>query len=272
MNDAAPEAEFTYRDDPAYQAFCTAIMDEVINQQIIRNGISGQELDTVRHNKLYAAWYVASTFRKHWQHPSARAENDMLWILYHREWTKAQGYIAVIAWWRVHRRKITESMLLDLKKMTEKVWSEVQKKKIATKREKQQSSLQDRIIAMLQQHPATTAFLAAKLNATPKAVDSHLYRLKKKGKVDRLSWGLYGLSDPQAAKTAPTTAKPAPLFRKPISITSPSSANSLSVGNLDDIDDAFAEPRPFKSAAYRQPPMALPRELPIAAEPRWSKF
>ena len=197
VREAADWSEFTYKDDPGYQAFCIAIMDEVENQEIVRPGKNGPEPDTVRHNKLYAAWHIASTFRKHWQHPTKRSENDILWILYNRGWSYAQGIVAVIAWWREHNRKITNAMLLDLEDLAKKVQKNEQKKS-NEKRQKQQNLLRNRIIAMLRQSRATTAYLAEKLNATPKSVDSHLYRLRKKGNrrtsilgAIRIAWRIF---------------------------------------------------------------------------------
>ncbi len=91
VRECAEWSEFTYKDDPDYQGFCQVIKKEVEDQEIMRPGRSGPELDSVRHNKLYAAWHIASTFRKHWQHPRKSSENDMLWILYNRGWSKNQG-------------------------------------------------------------------------------------------------------------------------------------------------------------------------------------
>jgi DNA-binding transcriptional ArsR family regulator len=138
-------------------------------------------------------WFWRRT-RAHWKEPKKQSQNAILWILYNRGWSDAQGYVAVVAWWRTHYRKITPGMLEELETIAEQVWNEVQEKKMKKKLEKQQNSLRNRIIAILQQHPATTSFLAEKLNATSKAVDSHLYRLRREGLVARLSWGLYALA------------------------------------------------------------------------------
>ena len=93
---AAQPSEFTYRDDPDFMAFCTAIRQEVERQEIQREGKSGPERDSVRMNKLYGVWYTSSTFRTHWMKPSKRSENDILWILYNRGWSYLQGGCALI--------------------------------------------------------------------------------------------------------------------------------------------------------------------------------
>lgn len=186
-------SEFTYKDDPEFNGFCNAIRKEVERQQIERTGRSGIELDTVRMNKFYGVWYTASTFRSHWQHPTKRSENDILWILYNRGWSYEQGRVAMVAWWRVHRRKFDATTLKQLERLADRVWDEVQRKRMKKKIEAQQNSLRSRIVWFLSQQPATTAYLAEKLKATSKAVDAHLYRLRKRGVVERLSWGLYAL-------------------------------------------------------------------------------
>ena len=53
IRESATWSEFTYKDDPDYQAFRIAITEEVERQDIRRKSKDG-ELDAVRHNKLYA--------------------------------------------------------------------------------------------------------------------------------------------------------------------------------------------------------------------------
>jgi DNA-binding transcriptional ArsR family regulator len=250
-----------------------AIMAEVEKQEIMRPGRNGPELDNVRHNKLYAAWHIASTFRQHWQHPRKTSENDMLWILYNRGWSRNQGISAVIAWWREHRRKIDDDMCVALELLAGTVWNEVQKKKAKAKDEAQQNSLRNRILVLLRQHPATTAFLADKLTATSKAVDSHLYRLRKEGIVERLSWGLYGI--PGTGTTIISQSKEPKVVVKdePQATSCPRQSITLA-----DIDDDIAESTEAESCAYAEPPSCSPSEvawtsldLPTA-EPRWSRI
>jgi hypothetical protein len=112
---AADWSEFTYKDDPEFKAFCKAVQREVEFQQIERTGRNGLEPDTVRKNKFYGIWYTASTFRNHWQHPTKRSENDILWILYNRGWSYDQGRVAIVAWWRFHRRKFTAATWKNLR-------------------------------------------------------------------------------------------------------------------------------------------------------------
>ena len=188
---AADWSEFTYRDDPQFKSFCKAVQCEVEVQKIERTGRNSLEPDTVRKNKLYGVWYTTSTFRNHWHHPTKRSENDMLWILYNRGWSYGQGRVAIVAWWRLHHRKFTTTTLEELDRLADRVWNEVQTKNMKKKLAAKQNSLRNRILAFLRQQPATTAYLAEKLSATSKAVDSHLYRLRKEGIVERLSWGLY---------------------------------------------------------------------------------
>jgi hypothetical protein len=194
VRNAARWSEFTYKDDPDFTAFCTAVRREVEFQNIERICRNRLEPDTVRKNKLYGVWYIATTFRNHWQHPTKRSENDMLWVLYNRGWSYDQGRVAIVAWWRFHHRRFTRATLEELDRLADRVWNEVESKKMKKKMETKQHSLRNRIIAMLQQQPASTAYLATKLSATSKAVDSHLYRLRKEGMVERLSWGLYAFT------------------------------------------------------------------------------
>ena len=75
--ESAVWSEFTYKDDPGFTEFCTAVRKEVEYQEIERIGRTGPELDSVRMNKLYGVWYASAAFRKHWQSPTKRSENDM---------------------------------------------------------------------------------------------------------------------------------------------------------------------------------------------------
>jgi hypothetical protein len=283
---AAEWSEFTYKDDPGYSGFCAAIRKEVDYQQIERTGKNGPELDSVRKNKLYGVWFTSGTFRTHWQHPTKHSENAILWILYNRGWSFAQGECAVAAWWRVHRRNITPEMLEQLETMAERVWNEVHEKKMKKKTEAQQNSLRNRIIWFLQQQPATTAFLATKLNATSKAVDSHLYRLRKEGIVERQSWGLYAFAGaaPPDTKSQPKAAaddRPAQTTNAAILHKTPATTDSWT---LDDIDDGVAEPKAIRSYPNRDArsleaddlawadielPTAAPSHRPTA-DPTWS--
>jgi len=253
---AAYTPEFTYRDDPDFIDFCTAIRKEVERQEIQREGKNGPEPDSVRMNKLYGVWYTSATFRMHWKKPTKRSENDMLWILYNRGWSFLQGGCVVIAWWRFHRRKITDDMFAGLEALAERVWNEVQNKKMKKKMEAQQDSLRNRIIWFLRQGPSTTAHLAKKLKATPKAVDSHLYRLRKEGRVVRPSWGLYAIA---------TTARPNSESRSTASLPDveqkpkipavigpdPGRVAVTSTWDLDDIEDDVAEPTGLPSLPDR---------------------
>ncbi len=286
VREAAEWSEFTYKNDPGYNAFCAAIRTEVEYQKIERMGKSGPEPDSVRKNKLYGVWYTSAPFRTHWTTPSRHSENDILWILYNRGWSLAQGECAVVAWWRNHHRNLTPEMLEKLETRAERVWNEVHEKKMKKKIEAQQNSLRNRIIWFLQQQPATTAFLATKLNATSKAVDSHLYRLRKEGIVVRQSWGLYALAGaaPPDAKPTPTAADDLP---KPntAAATGPNTTARTDSWTLDDIDDGVAEPNGMQSMSYRdarsveaddlewadlEMPTAGPFDLPTA-EPRWNR-
>jgi biotin operon repressor len=289
VREAAEWSEFTYQDDPDYNAFCAAIRAEVEKQQIQRTGKDGPELDTVRKNKLYGVWYMSAALRTHWKTPSKRSENDILWILYNRGWSYGQGGCAVIAWWRIHHRTVTPTMLEQISALANRVWDEFEEKKMKKKMETQQDSLRNRIIWFLQQQPATTAFLAKKLTATSKAVDSHLYRLRKEGIVVRQSWGLYAL-----AGAAPPDAKPTPSSAAaddgPMPTTDAVTGHNATARTdswtLDDIDDGVAEPNGMPSMSCREPcsdeadglewadlgiPTAEPREMPTA-EPRLSRW
>ena len=275
---AAGWSEFTYKDDPGYNRFCAAIRKEVDYQQIERTGKNGTELDSVRKNKLYGVWFTSGTFRTHWQHPTKRSENDILWILYNRGWSFAQGECAVAAWWRPHHRTLTPEMLEELETLAERVWNEVHERKMKAKTEAQQNSLRNRIIWFLQQQPATTAFLATKLNATSKAVDSHLYRLRKEGIVVRQSWGLYAFAGPaqtnaKPISTAEADQRPSPTADAATLHKNPARTDSWT---LDDIDDGVAEPKGMRSMSCRETRSVAPDDLEWAdlelpaAEPRWS--
>src|ERR1017187_4819639 len=114
------------------------------------------------------------------------------------------------------------------------------------------------------QQPATTAFLATKLAATSKAVDSHLYRLRKESIVVRQSWGLYALAGaaPPDSKPMPTAAesdeRPAPTTDAANLDNIPARTDSWT---LDDIEDGVAEPNGLRSAPYREAPSEAPDDL-----------
>ncbi len=248
-------------------------------------GRTGRELDSVRMNKLYGVWYTSAAFRKHWQNPTKRSENDMLWILYHRGWSQNQGIVTAIAWWRLHHRRFAKPELGELVKLGGRVWKEVYEIRKHKKMEEQQNSLRHRIIYFLRQQPATTRFLAAKLRATSKAVDSHLYRLRKEGIVERLSWGLYASPTSHPADANP---KPAEADDRPAPKTDATGQNITAKADswtLDDIDDGVAEPNGMPSMSHREArsitsddsewdvhemPTAEPRDMPTAG-PRWSR-
>jgi len=183
----------------------------------------------------------------------------MLWILYNRGWSEAQGYVSVVAWWRMHHRKVTPEMLEELERLAERVWNELKEKKMKKRFEKQQNSLRNRIIALLQQHPATAAFLAEKLGATSKAVDSHLYRLRRDRLVARLSWGLYALATVALRGAGPkhtaTTADecPTPAVRT-------ASGAQRAMDSLDGIDECEAPPSALRSLSCREAPSAAPND------------
>jgi hypothetical protein len=270
---AAVWSEFTYKDDPQFAVFCNVVCKEVEYQNIERTGRNGPELDAIRKNKVYGVWYTASTFRNHWQHPTKRSENDMLWILYNRGWSQDQGRVAIVAWWRIHHRKFTTATLDELDRLADRVWNEVQEKKMKKKMEAKQNSLRNRILTFLRQQPATTAYLAEKLNATSKAVDSHLYRFRKEGIVERLSWGLYALRQ-RTGTVVGTTHQARP--QQPPAIDS--GRFGIAPFNLDDVEDGVAEARGLPSLPARSYPtlesdgmVSNPLELPTA-EPRWSRL
>ena len=200
----------------------------------------------------------------------------MLWTLYHRDWTKNQGIVAVIAWWRTHHRKITNSMLVQLKGLADRVWNEVYQKNMRAKNEREQNSLRNRILFLLEQHPMTTAHLAQRLSATSKAVDSHLYRLRNAGLVERVSWGVYGLkketySPPSSGAIAASPDSEESQMASGISERRPALAS------LSDIDDGIAQPKALQSLDFRELASYGPRELAWSdpdmptAEPRWSR-
>src|SRR5664279_716657 len=81
VREAAEWSEFTYKDDPDYNAFCSSVRKEVEREGIQRFVKGGVELDSVRTNKLYGVWYTAATFRAHWEMPKKQSQNAMLWIL-----------------------------------------------------------------------------------------------------------------------------------------------------------------------------------------------
>jgi hypothetical protein len=277
---AVQPPEFTYKDDSDFAAFCTAIRQEVEIHEITREGKNGPEPDSVRKNKLYGVWFTSKTFRKHWQHPTKRSENDMLWILYNRGWSFAQGGIAVVSWWRFHRRTITDQMVKEVCTRAEGVWDEVQEKEMKKKSEVQQNSLRNRIIWFLQQQPATTAFLATKLNATSKAVDSHLYRLRKEGIVERQSWGLYALAGAATEDAKPMPTATADDRPKPSTdaVTGHSTTARTLPSSLNDVDSGVAQPKGLPSLSYRETPSHATdafewasREM-STAEPSWSRL
>ncbi|HWB86334.1 MAG TPA: hypothetical protein VG675_19490 [Bryobacteraceae bacterium] len=278
MKECSEWSEFTYRDSPEYQAFCLAIAEEVERQEIVRPTRNGTEPDEVRHNKLYAAWHIATKFRKHWLEPTSRSENDMLWTLYHRGWSKAQGYVAIVAWWRHHGRTITTTMMRDLEHLCDRVWNEIQEKKSAAKNEKKLNSLRNRILAILEAQPATTALLSKRTVSSSKAVDSHLYRLRKEGRVERLAWGLYGIVgrqydkpvEPARHTSTPSSETTRMDSTRPPVVSNRTQTRPTALDDLADLDDDFDMPGLPTSYSSRELPAAMPRELPTA-QPRWDR-
>ena len=192
------------------------------------------------------------------------------------------------SWWRVHQRTVTKEMLDALPTLADRVWDEVEGRKMKKKMEAQQNSLRNRIIWFLQQEPSTTAYLAKKLNATSKAVDSHLYRLRKEGIVVRQSWGLYAIaksaSPGNKSRSAAVSLSHDEQRPKIPVVSRPGKVAPADTCDLDDIYDGIDEPRGLRSLPCRgdlerdanEPGTARPRPMPTAApralptaEPRW---
>ncbi|MEI9976997.1 MAG: type IV toxin-antitoxin system AbiEi family antitoxin domain-containing protein [Ignavibacteriota bacterium] len=172
-----------------------------------------------------------------------------------------------------------------------------------TQQAKQRASLKSQVLHVLKQHPMTTAVLAAKLSAHPKAVDGHLYRMTKTGEVVKVGRGLYALPGTVEAAAAEMPSDPFPsqsvnvdlprqrvepaILKKLASeeiaengSTDETSARSLLKGsheeavNLDDIDefdDDIYMPGLRTTYQPKAFPASMPRELPTAT-PRWDRY
>jgi hypothetical protein len=273
---ASQEPEFTYKTDPDYISFCNAVQNEIENQ-------SGEEgiIKPVWRKRLYSAWYINKRLRAHWQKPTKQSENAILWILFHTGWELDQGILAIVAWWRFHRRPVASFDCDALVTRAERTFKEVEpvmrRKKQAAKDERMKSkkiTLKDRILAALETQPCTTAYLAQVLQATPKAVDGHLYRMKGK-QVTKLSWGVYGLIGRTYSGTYTVTAERVIPAR---AIVIPEKPRPDELPEVDDVqlEDGIAEYRPSPSmdetesrtASEGNEPVLHAREMP-AAEPRW---
>lgn len=304
---------YAYEDDPTYIAFRAAVWNVCD-----RNG-----QPRLNNSKLYALWYCSKTFHCYWKgRPSKNAANNMVYILGHNFLTDSQSQLVIMAWLKQHLPNLSQSAYEkyedDLFWPTwERIQPSVQKardrknarrrekrreKNMKTQQAKQRASLKSQVLHILKQHPMTTAVLAAKLSAHPKAVDGHLYRMTKTGEVVKVGRGLYALPGTVEAVPAeiPSDSRPSQSVnadppRQPVEpanlkkvtteeIAENSSTDETSAGsplngshekalNLDDIDefdDDIYMPGLRTTFQPKTFPASMPHELPTAT-PQWDR-
>ena len=277
-----PAARYAYEDDPTFQAFRSAV--SVVCDRMKQRRIANW--------KLYPLWYVSNTFHGHWNElPSKKTSNDMVFILGHNFLTDLQSRMVMQAWLRVHFPKFSDANSADWEqRFFWPTWKRIQlsiqaarNRKNAGRREKRRtksmktrdgkkkSTLKYRILEALKQHPMTTALLAEKLDAHPKAVDGHLNRMSKaeRPEVVELGRGLYALPGVIGTTPAPTPqpVRPEPLRVEPISLA----------GITDGVVDEWKSPpvlesrNSYRVAAEDEDGVCEPPDLKTA-EPRWNRY
>ena len=215
-------SQYAYEDDPTFLEFRSAV-----------GAVCKRNDEYIDNSKLYALWYISKTFHRHWdERPSKKASNDMVFILGHYLLTDIQSQIVMMAWLKSHFPQLSQTAFEHWKAdLFWPTWERIQpsiqqardrknarrrqkrkERRMKTERTNRKATLKNRILDALKQYPMTTAVLAAKLNAHPKAVDGHLSRMSKpdRAEVVRVGRGLYAL--PGTVDSAPAQpAKPVPV-------------------------------------------------------------
>jgi len=211
-----PTTRYAYEDDPTFLQFRSAVWA----------ACKTQDQPYIDNSKLYALWYVSATFHRHWdEQPSKKTSNDMVYILGHNFLTDVQSRIVMLAWLKCHFPNLSAAKFEEWEeRMFWPTWERIQASILAArdrknarrrqkrrmkkmKNTKQTYALKNRILDALKLHPMTTAVLAAKLNAHPKALDGHLSRMSKadRAEVVKLGRGLYALAGADyGVRTQPT--------------------------------------------------------------------
>jgi hypothetical protein len=277
---------YAYEDDPTFIKFRSAVWA----------ACKKQDQPNIDNSKLYALWYVSGTFHRHWdEQPSKKTSNDMVYILGHNFLTETQSRLVMVAYLKSHYPNLSAAKFEEWEeKMFWPTWERIQPsvqeardRKNARRREKRRTkkvknmqntqntqnakqthTLKNRILEALKLHPMTTAVLAAKLNAHPKAVDGHLSRMSKaaRAEVVKLGRGLYAL--------------PGADYRVPAQMTMPvpqePRVEPVPVVDLTDGVDEWREPssREYRNSYTEDIPdedaVCAAPELK-SAEPKWSR-
>jgi len=278
---------YAYEDDPTFLAFRSAVW----------GAFDRNDFPRLNNSKLYALWYCSNTFHRHWdEHPTKKTSEAMIFILGHNFLTADQGVLVMLAWMKTHFPNLNVETYYEWLEKTywptwERIQPSVQKardrknarrrekrtlKNMKTQNAKRKSSLKGRILEALTQHPMTTAVLATKLAAHPKAVDGHLSRMTKAGELVKLGRGLYAL--PGAVQSAPAQQPAQPIRHQPVNPIAPRSPAEpiiLEKGCTDGIAE-WNEPSMLEPADRYK--MNIPDEIGVldaptlpTAEPNWNR-
>ena len=278
---------YAYEDDPTFLAFRSAVWGAFDRNNYPR----------ITNSKLYALWYCSNTFHRHWdERPTKKTSEAMIFILGHNYLTDDQGVLVMLAWMKTHFPNLNVTAYQDWLEKTywptlERIQPSIQKardrknarrrekrrlKNMKTQNAKRKSSLKGRILEALKQHPMTTAVLAAKLTAHPKAVDGHLSRMTKTGQLVKLGRGLYAL--PGAVQNAPVQQAAQSIPHQPVKPIPPrprAEPIMLEKGITDGIAEWDGPSMLEPADRYR---MDIPDEIGVleppelpTAEPNWDR-
>ena len=270
---------YAYEDDPTFLKFRSAVW-----ANCKRN-----DEPNIDNSKLYALWYVSATFHRHWDEPpSKKTSNDMVFILGHNFLSDVQSRMVMLAWLKRQFPNLSAAKFGEWEeRMFWPTWARIQAsvqeardRKNARRREKRRKkkmkntqnakrtfTLKNRILEALKLHPMTTALLAKKLNAHPKAVDGHLSRMSKadRAKVVKLGRGLYAL--PGAVYSGPVqTVQSGPQEPRPESIFSTDLTEGVGEWESPVLEyrNSYTVDIPDEDAVSDAPDLK-------SAEPKWSR-
>jgi hypothetical protein len=213
----------------------------------------------------------------------------MVFILGHNFLTDIQSRIVMLAWLQGHFPNLSTAKFGEWEeRMFWPTWQRIQAsvqeargRKNARRREKRRKkkmkntqnakrtfTLKSRILETLKLHPMTTAVLAAKLNAHPKAVDGHLSRMSKAGRAEvvKLGRGLYALpgADYSVRAQAAMPVPQAPGVESILSADITEGVDGWKAPSSREYRNAYTVDIPDEDAVCDAPELK-------SAEPRWSR-
>lgn len=212
-SEAKARPEFTNNDDPDYLKFVAAVD---------ANSKRWKAKEPVRRRKLYALWWISTTFRSHWEHPTQDTMSQMIWTMFQYETRRREVGCIVEAWMRWHGRNPSEADRKNIMTVIDGVQKDVepsikQKKQDRYKRRKEErrmlhrkrgrpiehDGLRARIVEALKEGRSTPAALSGELGADRNTVKSALGRMLKAGEVVIIGRGLYSLPSIKVRETQP---------------------------------------------------------------------